>query len=594
MSIPRNEYPRPQFARHDWLNLNGVWEFEIDPGNSGRERGLLDRPLSGSIVVPFCPESALSGIGNTDFLNAVWYRRQAAIPAEWAGREVMLHFQACDYDTTVWVNGREVARHRGGWTPFSASLKGVANPGETITIVVRARDFIGTEPMPRGKQSHLYANHGCDYTRTTGIWQTVWMEPVNPVHLGRPRVTPNAAASKFELVVPIVAFGEPRAGYVLRATLKKDGHPIADAQVPADLELSARLDLPVAEEHRTLWEPGKPFLYDIDLALLDPAGQTVDSATTYGGLRSVGIDGKRVTINGKAVFQRLVLDQGYYPDGILTAPNEQALIDDIKLSMEAGFNGARLHQKVFEERFLYHADRMGYLCWGEFGDWGIDREKPTPTIVTQWLEALHRDYSHPCIIGWCGLNETHQTILDPISSLSDLTHAFFLAAKAIDPTRPVLDASGYSHRVPDTDIYDCHDYDQNPETFRARYARTSENIVRINAGGAKGELTWSIPYRGQPYFVSEFGGSWWNPDADPNSPSWGYGDRPKTIEEFYDRFERLCAALLENPAHFGYCYTQLTDVYQEQNGVFHFDRRPKFDVARLRAAQRKRAAIEEG
>ena len=592
MSIPRNEYPRPQFVRRDWLNLNGAWEFEIDPGDSGRERGLLDKPLSGTITVPFCPESKLSGIGNTDYLNVVWYRRSATIPKDWAGRQVMLHFQGCDYDTTVWVNGHEVVRHRGGWTPFSASLKGVAQAGETMTIVVRARDFSRTGAMPMGKQSSAFANNGCHYTRTTGIWQTVWLEPVSPVHMGRPRVTPNVPASKFELIVPVVAFGESRKGHAIRATLKKGGESIATAQVQADIELSPRIDLPVPEQHRTLWAPGEPFLYDIDLELLDPSGKSIDSATTYGGLRSVSIDGKAVTINGKSVFQRLVLDQGYYPDGILTAPSDQALIDDITLSMSAGFNGARLHQKVFEERFLYHADRLGYLCWGEFGDWGIDRDHPAPTYVTQWLEALHRDYSHPSIIGWCGLNETSQELSDAVSPLSDLTHAFFLAAKAIDPTRPVLDASGYSHRVPQTDIYDCHDYDQDPATVCARHAGTSENNVFINAGGGKGAKSWSVGYRGQPYFVSEFGGAWWNPAAKPEDPSWGYGDRPKTIDEFYERFAGLCAALRENPAHFGYCYTQLTDVYQEQNGIFLFDRSSKFDLARLRAAQQKRAAIE--
>jgi hypothetical protein len=300
-----------------------------------------------------------------------------------------------------------------------------------------------------------------------------------------------------------------------------------------------------------------------------------------------------VLINGKSVFQRLVLDQGYYPDGILTAPSDEALIDDIRLSMEVGFNGARLHQKVFEERFLYHADRMGYLCWGEFGDWGIDRTAVPSTYVTQWLEALHRDFSHPSIVGWCGLNETWESITDRVSGLNDLTHAFFLAAKAIDPTRPVLDASGYSHRVPETDIYDCHDYDQNPQTLRERHARTVDNAVFLNTGWRPDMgKEWSVPYRGQPFFVSEFGGAKWNPDAAEGDASWGYGDRPKTIDEFYDRFDALCTALLENPAHFGYCYTQLTDVFQEQNGLFFFDRRAKFDAKRLHAVQTNRAAIE--
>jgi hypothetical protein len=301
-----------------------------------------------------------------------------------------------------------------------------------------------------------------------------------------------------------------------------------------------------------------------------------------------------VKINGQAVFQRLVLDQGYYPEGILTAPSEQALLGDIELSLAAGFNGARLHQKVFEERFLYHADRLGYLVWAEFPDWGADRG--TAELMTQWLETLHRDYSHPSIVGWCALNESHQPLTDQITPLDDATRGLFLAAKAMDLSRPVLDASGYSHRAAYSDVYDSHDYDQNPDTFRRRHAGLAEGRPFVNTGSGpngKTDIVWSLPYRGQPYFVSEFGGIWWNPDARPGDASWGYGERVKNIEEFYERFEKLFAVLLDNPNMFGYCYTQLTDVFQEQNGVYFFDRRAKFDMDRIRRAQQRAAAIEQ-
>lgn len=294
-----------------------------------------------------------------------------------------------------------------------------------------------------------------------------------------------------------------------------------------------------------------------------------------------------------------MLDQGYYPDGLMTAPSDGALLADIELSLAAGFNGARLHQKVFEERFLYHADRPGYLVWGEFADWGADGHGPNddhqhfgPTYLTQWLEALERDYSHPSIIGWCPLNETWQAVNDPIMELDDVTRGMFLATKAMDRTRPVLDASGYSHRVAKTDVYDSHDYDQSPETFSARHEATADNLPFINLSPEKPARAISIPYGGQPYFVSEFGGIWWNPDVRPDEVSWGYGQRPGSIEELYDRFAGLCGALLDNEAMFGYCYTQLTDVFQEQNGVYTFDRRPKFDMARLRLVQTRPAAIE--
>ncbi len=605
MTIPRPEYPRPQFVRPDWLCLNGEWEFEIDQGDSGLARGLKERPLSGRITVPFCPESKLSGVENLDYLNAVWYRKEVTIPAEWAGKQVVLHFQAVDYDATVWVNGQEVGRHRGGFTPFACPLKGVAGPGDTITIVVRARDT-NRLPQPRGKQARDYGPSGAIYVRTTGIWQTVWLEPVPERALRRLRLTPDVANSVIRLEQPLTASG---AGLRLRAVLSDAAGQVCAAECAADLDLAPRLDLPIPAERRRLWSIEDPHLYDLEISLLDADGQVLDRAQSYAGLRSIGIDGKAITINGQRVFQRLVLDQGYYPDGILTAPSDDALIQDIVLSQQAGFNGARLHQKVFEERFLYHADRLGYIVWGEFPDWGCggegpldgEHQQPGASYITEWLEELERDYSHPAIVGWCPLNETWQSILDNITALDVITRGMFLATKAMDTTRPVLDASGYSHRVGEADVYDSHDYTQDPVVFAATHAGLAEGKPYENDASQwlKGMPhflarmgRWSLPYAGQPYFVSEFGGIWWNPNVKEGEVSWGYGDRPRSIEEFYDRFERLCAALLDDPNMFGYCYTQLTDVYQEQNGIYTYGRGLKFDMARIRQAQQRRAAIE--
>ena len=603
MTIPRSEYPRPQFVRQDWLCLNGEWEFEVDQGDSGLARGLKERPLAERIIVPFCPESKLSGVENLDFLNTVWYRRQVTIPAGWAGKRVLLHFQAVDYDTTVWVNGEEVGRHRGGFTPFACDLGSVVSAGETATIVVRARDT-NRNPQPRGKQSREYGPYGPIYVRTTGIWQTVWMEPVPDYALRRPRITPDVASGAFRLEQPLTASA---AGLRLRAVLRDGQGEVCVAECAADLDLSPALTLPVSQERRRLWSIEDPHLYDLEITLLDGTGQVVDRATSYAGLRSISIEGKAIKLNGKSVFQRLVLDQGYYPDGLMTAPSDEALVQDIMLSQQAGFNGARLHQKVFEERFLYHADRLGYIVWGEFGDWGCgegliegENQQPGPSYITEWLEAVERDYSHPAIVGWCPLNETWQAITDNITMLDVVTRGMFLATKAMDLTRPVLDASGYAHRVPEADVYDSHDYTQDPEKFAARHAGLAQGQPYVN------DLTqwvatmphflratqWSLPYAGQPYFVSEFGGIWWNPDVKEGEDSWGYGDRPRTVEEFYDRFERLCGVLLDDPNMFGYCYTQLTDIYQEQNGIYTYDRRTKFDMERVRKAQQRKAAIE--
>jgi beta-galactosidase/beta-glucuronidase len=593
--IPRPEYPRPQFARPDWLNLNGVWEFELDQGDSGADRGLVEREYTRRITVPFAPESEASGIGETDFLNAVWYRRTVSVPAAWEGRDVLLHFGAVDHDATVWVNGEEAGRHRGGFTSFTVDLAGRVRAGEEFTLVVRARDTRDA-PQARGKQSTEYKNRECWYTRTTGIWQTVWLEPVPAARVESLHTVPQVADSSFTVVAEL----SPRCrGLVLEAVLADAAGEVARARVAvADQAPSVRLQVP--EDRVRLWEVGSPHLYDLTVKLAD-AVRTVDEVASYAGLRSVAVDGRRILINGEPVFQRLVLDQGYWPETLMTAPTDEALVRDIELAQAAGFNGARVHQRVAEERFLYHADRLGYLLWGEFADWGAlapgpcdDWQRPTASFITQWTEVLRRDRNHPSIVGWCPLNETYQALQEQITQLDDVTLGMYLATKAADPSRPVLDASGYSHRVPGADVYDSHSYEQDPEAFRAQQAPLAEGrpFANVHSGRAI-----SVPYRGQPYFVSEYGGIWWNAalaeaGAAAGEESWGYGERVKLTEEWLERYADLTQVLLQDPLMFGYCYTQLTDTFQEENGIYDFHRRPKLDIARIKAIQSQPAAYE--
>ena len=596
MLLPRSEYPRPQMRRADWLCLNGEWDFQRDYGDSGFEQGFLSAPFTELINVPFCPESSLSGIGHVDFMAAVWYRKHVVIPSDWSEQRILLHFQAVDYDATVWVNGEQVAIHRGGFCGFEIDITPQAQAGQEIEIVVRARDD-HRQSKPMGKQASSFGNEGCHYTRSTGIWQTVWLEPVPPSHLLRPHITPIVSKSRLRIAQQA---RHAHAGMFIRARCLIHGEEICSDMQSLGVDFMAELDLDIPEQHVQLWDTHNPFLYDLSIELLDENGNVIDQVESYAGLRSVAIDEKKVLINGKPVFQRLVLDQGYYADGIMTAPSEAALIEDIEISIAAGFNGARLHQKVFEERFLYHADRLGYLVWGEFGDWAgntLHRADSTwsTTFITQWLECVERDYSHPSIIGWCPLNETHSFTHQQQDDLNDLTLGMYNATKAADHSRPVLDASGYCHRVTWTDIYDSHDYDQNPETFDKRHAALADNKPFIN----KSESIDSIAYQGQPYFVSEFGGTWWNAEkaavenGDKRDDSWGYGQRVRNLDEFYARFNGLCTALLQNKDMFGYCYTQLTDVFQEENGLYNFDRSDKFDVARIHAVQTQVAAIEQ-
>ncbi len=587
--VPRPEYPRPQFARAEWLCLNGTWEFEIDRDDSGEASGYLARSLSDIIIVPFAPESTLSGVGDTDFLEAVWYRRSVDIPQSWSGRRILLHLQASDHDTTVWVNSIAIGRHRGGFTPFTLDITDALRAEGPSTIVVRARDGKATA-QARGKQSTRQENYEAFYSRSTGIWQTVWLEPVDSTHLERPRITPDLAAGTLTVEAPIT---NPVVGTTLEIVVSDADGEVGRTTVDASLTFNAVATLAIPSGRRRAWSPEDPHLYGLRF-LVRLNGVLIDEVESYAGLRSVAVDGHRVLLNGKPVFQRLVLDQGWYPDGLMTAPSDEALIADIELAQQAGFNGARLHQKVFEERFLFHADRLGYLVWGEFADWGarVDGvQRPSASFVTQWIEAVNRDYSHPSIIGWCPLNETFEPLADTISELDDVTLGMYLATKAIDGTRPVLDASGYSHRVPGADIYDSHNYEQDPVRFADQMGGLGEGRAFVNAapdGGA-----WSVPYAGQPYFCSEFGGIWWAASEQVGESSWGYGEAPRTVEEWHERAGGLMATLLDDPRMFGYCFTQLTDVFQEKNGIYTFDRKPKFDMARVRGHQSGPAAIEQ-
>lgn len=565
MCIPRPEHPKPQFQRDSWHNLNGTWQFEIDQGDTGEERGLAktNAVYTKSITVPFCPESSLSGVASKDFMMAVWYRRTILVTNEQLAGRIVLHFGAVDYECTVFVNGKQAGEHKGGYVSFSFDITPFLSEGEN-TLTVRARDDTRSLLIPSGKQSERYDSYSCLYTRSTGIWQTVWLE-YTPVHYVR--------SFKF--------YPQPQDGYVTvelnlvgcdRVTVtafyqKKKMGSIEKENTSGRIVLQ----LPLEEIH--WWEPGHGRLYEVEITFGS------DRVHSYFGLRTVAFDGYRFMLNERSVFQRLILDQGYYPDGIYTAPSDRALEQDIQLAMQMGFNGARLHQKVFEERFLYHCDRLGYMVWGEYPSWGVNDGDPAllHPVLSEWLEELERDFNHPSIIGWCPFNETHPGQYRPTLSVT------YRATKAIDPTRPCIDASGYIHV--ETDVFDLHDYDQNPETFRARYASLAATGVLQQPDYTQNSQT----HRGEPVFISEYGGIRWSHDQS----GWGYGEGPKTPEEFIARFRGLAEAQLENPCLFGLCYTQLTDVEQEQNGLYTFDRQPKFPPETIRKIMQQKAAIEK-
>ncbi len=586
---PRPEHPRPQFQRNTWLNLNGTWNFAIDFGQSGEAKGWPADPshLDRAITVPFCPESSLSGIQYTDFMPSVWYHRTLDIPDEWTGKRVLLHFGAVDYHCKAWVNGRLIGQHYGGSSSFTFDITDALTSGSNH-LVVCANDDTRSGDQPSGKQCPDLYSRGCHYTRITGIWQTVWLEAVPESRIETVRIVPDLDSSRFVLTP---TFKNAQRGYTFRAVLYNGKEEVAVSTMPATsgTAMSLRIQNPQP------WSPDNPHLYDLRFELRDN-DTTIDTVNSYAGLRKFHIEGHKFYLNNTPIFLRLVLDQGFYPDGIWTAPSDEMLKGDIEKSLAVGFNGARLHQKVFEERFHYWADKLGYLTWGEYCDWGMNFGSPRSIHNQQreWREIVLRDLNHPSILAWTPYNETRGGATNHFEAHRQAIQETYDLTRALDPSRPCHDTSGYVHVC--TDIYTVHDYEQDPVKFKATYAPVSPDDWE-NTPIRFPEL--SVPYQGQPYVVDEYGGTWWDANAveteqtADRKSSWGYGKRPTDIEEVYHRIEKLTAILLNHPNIAGYCYTQLTDIEQEQNGIYTYDRQEKFDAKRLKKYFGTPAAIEK-
>ena len=574
--IPRPEYPRPQMVRSNWMNLNGQWDFLFDFGNSGVERQLylneqFDRNEVLSITVPFCPESRLSGIGYTDFIPAVWYRRTVTLEKTSLSGRVLIHFGAVDYAMKLWVNGQPAGSHRGGYSSFTFDITSLVADGEN-TLTVWAEDDNRNGHQPRGKQSALYHSHDCDYTRTTGIWQTVWLEFVPQYYIQSYRVYPNIQDATLRVEIKAQA----PAGTKVKLAASFAGKAMGEATATV---CSGTACAVISLDELHLWDVNSPNLYDLQLEM------DADTVIGYFGMRSVEIKPDGLHLNGRPFFMRTVLDQGFNPEGIYTAPSDDFLHRDLELSMAAGFNGGRLHQRVFEERTLYWADKLGYIVWGEYANNNVQYDgRGIGNFLPEWMEVLERDFNHPALIGWCINNESYW--MKDVDEINQRT--IYDVTKRLDPTRPVIDASGGIHFV--TDMYDVHDYTQDPAELKAYLDKMLDDPAYIHNPHHQPSLARNI-YEGQPYWISEYGGIHW---GDPNS--FIYGVAPKTVEEFITRYEGLTQVLLENRRICGFCYTQLTDIEQERNGIYNYDRTPKFPpevYARMRAANMSPAALEE-
>lgn len=574
MAIPRPEYPRPQLVRADWMNLNGEWEFQIDNEKCGEFKEYFNKEhLEGKIIVPFCPESELSGVNNKDFMNCVWYKKKLELTPAQLEKHVILHFGAVDYHAILFVNGSKVGEHKGGYTSFCFDITKFVKTGEN-DITLCAYDDVRSCNQPAGKQCQQLKSMGCSYTRTTGIWQTVWAEFADAARI----LAVNYQYDTANKGVVVTVKTTPEAmGAVLSANVLWENATVGSCETAISGN-TITFAIGLSEIHE--WAVGEGNLYDITFELTQN-GEVKDRAASYFGLRTVGLDKKAFLLNGKKVFGRWVLDQGFYPDGIYTAPTDEALKNDILYSMQLGFNGARLHEKVFEPRFLYWADKLGYMVWGEQANWcqDISAYAQLENFLPEWLEAVQRDIAHPAIIGWCPFNETQ------LDQCDMLVKTVYEVTKAVDPTRPVIDTSGWCHVV--TDIFDVHDYEQDVATFTANYAQAGEGIIKDHM------FRWNPErqsYKGEPIFVSEYGGIKW---TDEGGDAWGYGVGPETEEEFLARYEGLTHSLLDNPDIMAFCYTQLYDIEQEQNGLMTYNRKFKFDPAIIKRINEKQAAIEK-
>ncbi len=580
-------YPRPQLVRKAWSILNGPWDFARDPIESWRTPSEVQ--WEGTIVVPYAPEAPASGIGDTGFYRACWYRR--AIDAQVAGRRVLLHFGAVDHTATVWLDEHYVGTHEGGYTPFTFDVTDHLG-SKSATLVVRAVDDPQDLAKPRGKQDWLLEPHSIWYPRTTGIWQTVWLETVPPTAIARVRWTPNT--ERWEIGCEVQLDGAPRADLRLRIELRVGSEILADdvyAVIAGEVNRRIALSDPGIDDYRNeiLWSPRSPTLIDAQLTLLDREGTALDSVRSYTALRSISIQGDRIVLNGRPLQLHMVLDQGYWPETGLTPPDDAALRRDVELAKAMGFNGVRKHQKVEDPRYLYWADRLGLVVWAEMPSAYRFNLTAIERLTREWMSVIDRDFSHPCIAAWVPFNESWGVPnLPDIPAERHFVEGLYHLTKTLDPTRPVIGNDGWESVA--TDVIGIHDYEEDPTRIATRYA-TPEEIPQLLKRERPGGRLLTLAIHGeQPIVLSEFGGIAYAGDG---GFSWGYS-RAADPADLAERYAMLLTTVRSISLFAGFCYTQFADTYQEVNGLLYPDRTPKFPLAEMELATRGlRSAREE-
>jgi beta-galactosidase/beta-glucuronidase len=592
------EYPRPQLVRDQWMSLNGKWRFRFDDEVQFKLPGQV-RDWTHEINVPFAPETELSGIGDTGFHRGCWYQREFELKPH-AGRTI-LHFGAVDYLAKVWVNGHLVAEHEGGHTSFEADITMEMNPGGKQLVTVFVEDDPADLEKPRGKQDWLLEPHSIWYPRTTGIWQTVWVEQVANTFIGKLRWTP--IFETFEIGCEVFAAGDvPSGDMFVEVKIWHGDQLLADDHYKLMLgEANRKIALsdPGIDDSRNalLWSPERPTLLDAEVTLRCN-GMVLDRVRSYTALRSFAINRDRLMLNGRPYQLRLVLDQGYWPESFLTAPSDGHLRRDVELAKEMGFNGVRKHQKIEDPRYLYWADKLGLLVWEEMPSAYRFSPKAITRMVREWTEAIMRDYSHPCIVVWVAFNESWGVPnLTLTQAHRNAVEALYHLTRTLDATRPVIGNDGWEASA--TDILGIHDYDYDADKLEARYAVSDPVRTLFDQRRPGGRILTldGFPHRGQPIVLTEFGGIAFDPNATPQDKTWGY-TRAHTAESYLGLYRKLLKVANTTFMFSGFCYTQFADTFQEANGLLNADRTPKLPLEVISAATRnlplEERDVEEG
>jgi beta-galactosidase/beta-glucuronidase len=583
MKCYQPNYPRPQFVRGkaSWENLNGPWDFVFDDKNEGVQAAWFRNfpQSSRKITVPFTCETPAGGIGEEVKHDVVWYKKNLTIEkAKLRGKRIVLHFEGCDYITGVWVNGAFTGSHKGGYARFSFDITNLAKNGEN-TLTVRAEDSFSLS-QPRGKQRWKNENFGCWYVQTTGIWKTVWLEYVNDDHIASVKMTPALPRKKLEIEALVNA--APNVGLELEVSISYKDTPVTGIKIPVT---KGRHSFSVDLASNTLtewglykWSPENPNLYDISFKLLKN-GKAIDEALSYFGMREIRIDGPNVLLNGEPLYQRLILDQGYWKETHLTPPSEEALIADIDKVMAAGYNGVRKHQKTEDEKFLYWADVKGLLVWSEMAASYEYNDEAVGNFTREWMEIVQQNYNHPAIITWTPFNESWGVSeIKTDTTQQHFTEAIYYLTKSYDRYRPVICNDGWEHTV--SDIITLHDYEEKGDDFLDRYLDNLEDMLDnlVYHNQFKSAFAGNYKYKGQPVILSEFGGIAFN----NGDTGWGYGNKVKTRDDYIKRFDSITTAIKQIDYICGYCYTQVTDVQQEINGIMDMDRNFKVEPGILK------------